>query len=64
MKRAFYELKQGEKFAIYDGEEQSRITLIKCESGVTIDDGMTEVNAVNLTSGEFWTIGEDVEVEV
>lgn len=64
MKRAFYELKQGEKFAIYDGEEQSRITLIKCESGVTIDDGMTEVNAVNLANGEFWTIGERVEVEV
>lgn len=66
MKRAFYELKQGEKFVIYeyDGEEQNRITLIKCESGVTIDDGMTEVNAVNLTSGEFWTIGERAEVEV
>lgn len=64
MKRTFYDLKQGEKFAIYDGEEQSRITLIKCESGVTIDDGLTEVNAVNLTNGEFWTIGERVEVEV
>lgn len=62
MKRVFYELKQGEKFAIYDGEEQRRIRLIKCESGATIDDGMTEVNAVNLANGEFWTISERAEV--
>lgn len=62
MKRKFWELEQGEKFAFY--ENGTRFEFIKCESGVTIDDGMTEVNAVNLANGDFWTIGENVEVEV
>lgn len=61
-KKRFSEIEQGEKFITY--EDNLMQMFIKCESGVTIDDGMTEVNAVNLTSGEFWTIGERVEVEV
>jgi hypothetical protein len=63
MTREFWELEYGEKFTVND-KDMRGMTFIKCESGATLDDGMTEVNAVNLANGEFWTIGERVEVEV
>ena len=68
MRKNFYELDCGDRFKLcektYNGLCVNGITFMKCESGVTIDDGLTEVNAVDLANGEFWTIGEIVEVEV